>query len=113
MIVEPKNLLRLQFLVRVIGKENLYLQQTASRLFKQPLDATALQNLENNIALSEQLDAFAQRHLHRRARSETGAGTPGQTPPSQRGRRREAAVAANELAAVAGETAHRRINRRQ
>lgn len=53
--------LRLQFLVRVIGKENLYLQQTASRLFKQPLDATALQNLENNIALSEQLDAFASR----------------------------------------------------
>lgn len=53
--------LRLQFLVRVIGKESKYLQQTASRLFSQPLDARLLATLENNIGLSEQLDAFASR----------------------------------------------------
>ncbi|WP_333607288.1 hypothetical protein [Arsukibacterium sp.] len=55
------NTLRLQFLVRVIGKESKYLQQTASRLFSQPLDAPLLATLESNIGLSEQLDAFASR----------------------------------------------------
>ncbi|MBV2130585.1 hypothetical protein [Arsukibacterium indicum] len=55
------NTLRLQFLVRVIGKESKYLQQTASRLFSQPVDARLLATLESNIDLSEQLDAFASR----------------------------------------------------
>ncbi len=53
--------LRLQFLVRVIGKESRYLQQTSHRLFSQPIDAQFLVNLDTNIALSEQLDAFASR----------------------------------------------------
>ncbi|WP_019675195.1 hypothetical protein [Arsukibacterium perlucidum] len=42
------NTLRLQFLVRVIGKESKYLQQTTSRLFSQPLDARLLATLERS-----------------------------------------------------------------
>ena len=53
--------LRLQFLVRVIGKESRYLQQTTNRLFTNTLNAKTLANLDTNIALSEQLDAFASR----------------------------------------------------
>jgi hypothetical protein len=53
--------LRLQFLVRVISKESRYLQQTSSRLFSQPVDVQFLAKLDTNIALSEQLDAFASR----------------------------------------------------
>jgi uncharacterized protein with HEPN domain len=53
--------LRLQFLVRVIGKESRYLQQTTNRLFTHALNAQTLANLDTNIALSEQLDAFASR----------------------------------------------------
>ncbi len=53
--------LRLQFLVRVIAKESRYLQQTSHRLFSQTIDSQFLANLDTNIALSEQLDAFASR----------------------------------------------------
>ncbi|MBU2115162.1 MAG: hypothetical protein KKE94_15460 [Gammaproteobacteria bacterium] len=53
--------LRLQFLVRVVGKESHYLQQTSHRLFSQPIDSEFLSKLESNIELSEQLDAFASR----------------------------------------------------
>ncbi|MBZ9611344.1 hypothetical protein [Rheinheimera maricola] len=53
--------LRLQFLVRVIGKESRYLQQTSQRLFSQPINAQFFANLDSNITLSEQLDAFASR----------------------------------------------------
>ena len=53
--------LRLQFLVRVVGKESHYLLQTSHRLFSQPINTQFLADLDSNIALSEQLDAFASR----------------------------------------------------
>lgn len=53
--------LRLQFLVRVIGKESRYLQQTSNRLFRQPIHSEFLSRLDSDIELSEQLDAFASR----------------------------------------------------
>ncbi|HJS14852.1 MAG TPA: hypothetical protein VJ795_07230 [Rheinheimera sp.] len=53
--------LRLAFLIRVIKKEQQHLLQTDARLFATPLTKEKLAELEQNIGLAEQLDAFASR----------------------------------------------------
>lgn len=53
--------LRLTFLIRVIKKEQQHLLQTDARLFATPLTKEKLAELEHNIDLAEQLDAFASR----------------------------------------------------
>lgn len=52
---------RLQFLVRVTEKEVAHLKITDSRLFSMPLTPTSLASLEEDVPLSEQLDAFVSR----------------------------------------------------
>lgn len=53
--------LRLAFLIRVIKKEQQHLLQTDARLFITPLTVQQVADLEQNISLAEQLDAFASR----------------------------------------------------
>ena len=52
---------RLHFLARVTEKEASHLQATDSRLFSRPLDAALMASLEQDVALSEQVDAFVSR----------------------------------------------------
>lgn len=49
------------FLVRVVGKESRHLQQTDSRVFAAGLSQQAVENLEDNIQLAEQIEAFVSR----------------------------------------------------
>jgi hypothetical protein len=51
-IVEPKNILRLQFLVRVVQKECKYLSITDQCLF------ASLFTLEKDVDLAEQVEAL-------------------------------------------------------
>lgn len=57
----PVRMQRLHFLVRVTEKEAAHLEITDGRLFARPLDAKALASLEQDVALSEQVDAFVSR----------------------------------------------------
>lgn len=52
---------RLQFLARVTEKEAAHLQTTDSRLFGCPLTAAIMASLEQDVELSEQVDAFVSR----------------------------------------------------
>jgi hypothetical protein len=52
---------RLQFLARVIHKECLYLHETDSRLFADPMTVESLQKIEIDPVLAERLDAFVGR----------------------------------------------------
>lgn len=52
---------RLQFLARVTHKECLYLQETDSRLFADPMTLDSLQKIELDPVLAERLDAFVGR----------------------------------------------------
>jgi len=52
---------RLQFLARVTHKECLYLQETDSRLFADPMTLESLQKMEVDPVLAERLDAFVGR----------------------------------------------------
>jgi hypothetical protein len=52
---------RLQFIARVAAKECAYLQRTSARLFAQPFSLEIAQQLEQNDALAEQVEAFAAR----------------------------------------------------
>jgi hypothetical protein len=52
---------RIQFLVRVVGKECRYLQQTDSRLFDIPITTERVAQLETESDLAERLDAFVGR----------------------------------------------------
>lgn len=52
---------RLQFLARVTHKECLYLQETDSRLFAEPMTVDRLQKLQLDPVLAERLDAFVGR----------------------------------------------------
>jgi hypothetical protein len=61
MTLNPDEQLRLAFLIRVIKKEQQHLLQTDARLFATPLTKEKLAELEQNIGLAEQLDAFASR----------------------------------------------------
>ncbi|MEY3191140.1 MAG: hypothetical protein RIS10_1257 [Pseudomonadota bacterium] len=61
MIVEPKNLLRLQFLVRVVQKECKYLSITDQRLFASLFTLEKAVLLEKDVDLAEQLEAFVGR----------------------------------------------------
>ena len=58
MIVEPKNLLRLQFLVRVVQKECKYLSITDQRLFASFFTLEKAVLLEKNVDLAEQVEAL-------------------------------------------------------
>lgn len=52
---------RLQFLSRVTQKECLYLQETDSRLFSEPMTIESLKKIETDPLLAERLDAFVGR----------------------------------------------------
>jgi len=57
-IVEPKNLLRLQFLVRVVQKECKYLSITDQRLFASLFTLEKAVLLEKDVDLAEQVEAL-------------------------------------------------------
>ena len=61
MTIAPNILLRLQFLTRVIRKESDHLTTTDQRLFKTPFTLEKAQQLDTNIELAEQVDAFVSR----------------------------------------------------
>jgi hypothetical protein len=61
MTLNPDEQLRLAFLIRVIKKEQQHLLQTDARLFTTALTTEKLAELEQNIGLAEQLDAFSSR----------------------------------------------------
>lgn len=61
MRVEEGQWERLQFLARVTRKECLYLQETDSRLFTDPMTLESLQKMEIAPVLAERLDAFVGR----------------------------------------------------
>lgn len=62
MTVEPKVVLRLQFLARVVRKECLHLNATDQRLFgTSPLTLEQATLLEENPALAERVEAFVGR----------------------------------------------------
>ena len=61
MRLSEEKMQRIQFLSRIIQKEIRYLSQTNQRLFAQPLGLQQVKQLEENIQLAEQVDAFASR----------------------------------------------------
>lgn len=61
MTLEPKILLRLQFLSRVVRKECQYLVITDSRLFKDEFTLAQVAMLESDIELAERVEAFVSR----------------------------------------------------
>lgn len=58
---EQKTLLRFQFLVRVIGKECRYLEDTDQRLFNEPFTPARVETLASDSILSERVEAFVSR----------------------------------------------------
>jgi len=52
---------RLRTLVRIVGKELKYLQQTDARLFAQPFTEALADSLESDPVLGERVDAFVGR----------------------------------------------------
>lgn len=52
---------RVRFLVDVVMKESLHLQQTDARLFISPLDAAQLSKLDTDPVFAERIDAFVAR----------------------------------------------------
>lgn len=61
MKIGDSNRQRLAFLVRVVRKEALYLQQTDQRLFTELNAVEVLQRIEGDPVLAERLDAFVSR----------------------------------------------------
>ena len=61
MTMEPKILLRLQFLVRVVRKECKHLSTTDQRLFRSLFTLEQATRLEENPDLAEQVEAFVGR----------------------------------------------------
>ncbi len=55
------DLTRLAFLLDVVGREGRHLLQTFGRLFQEEFDSEWLARLENDVELSERVDAFAAR----------------------------------------------------
>jgi uncharacterized protein with HEPN domain len=58
MTLEPKMILRLQFLSRVVRKECQHLVITDSRLFKDIFTLEQVKQLKSDIELAEQVEAF-------------------------------------------------------
>jgi hypothetical protein len=52
---------RLAFLLETVEREKHHLQITTDRLFSQEINASWVERLDENVALSEQLDAFVAR----------------------------------------------------
>lgn len=61
MTLEPKILLRLQFLVRVVRKECRHLVTTDQRLFGNEFSLQQAANLEEDLDLAERVEAFVGR----------------------------------------------------
>ncbi len=61
MTVDIGLLERLRALVRIVGKELKYLQQTDARLFVQPFTVELADSLESDQLLGERIDAFVGR----------------------------------------------------
>jgi len=59
--IEHGKLLRLQFLARIVRKEIRHRRMTDERLFFTPFTREKAERLEEDIALSEQVDAFVSR----------------------------------------------------
>ena len=59
--MEPKTLLRLQFLVRVVRKESKHLTTTDQRLFAGSFSLEQVTRLEENPDLAERVEAFVGR----------------------------------------------------
>ena len=62
MTIDPTQEERLRFLLRIVGKELKYLQQTDTALFAEPFTVERASELEHNQALAEQVDAFVGRY---------------------------------------------------
>lgn len=61
MRLDPILRARLQFLCRVVQKEAKYLQETAARLFSEPMTSQSLKRIAEDSLLAERLDAFVSR----------------------------------------------------
>lgn len=61
MTLDPKVQLRLQFLVRVVGKESRHLATTDRRLFGTPFTRDQAEGLEADSDLAERVEAFVGR----------------------------------------------------
>lgn len=61
MTLDPKILLRLQFIARVVRKESLHLTTTDQRLFGVAFTLEQANKLEENIELAERVEAFVGR----------------------------------------------------
>ena len=61
MTLDEKKILRLQFLVRVIGKECKHLNNTDQRLFKSTFTVEDAAQLEENPDMAERVEAFVGR----------------------------------------------------
>ncbi len=61
MNANPRQLLRLQFLTRVVRKECLHLLTTDSRLFAAPFTHVEVSQLETDVDLAERVEAFVGR----------------------------------------------------
>ena len=61
MTVEPKNVLRLRFLARVVRKECLHLATTDQRLFGSVFTLAQASQLEADLDLAERVEAFVGR----------------------------------------------------
>ena len=61
MSLDPKIVLRLQFLTRVVRKECRHLSITASRLFKSAFTAIQAAQLDTDVDLAERVEAFVGR----------------------------------------------------
>lgn len=60
-MTDGNQIYRLKFLLKVVEKESLHLEQTSRRLFSVSIDSQWLDNLEHDFDTAERLDAFVAR----------------------------------------------------